>query len=143
MKDYSTLSHTKWDCKYHIVFIPKYRRKGLYGAIRKYLGAIFHELARQKECVIEEGHVMPDHIHMLISIPPKHKVSEVVGYMKGKSAIQVIRRFMNQKRNFTGCHFWARGYFVSTVGLNEATIKKYIATQDKRDQVADQLPFGL
>ena len=143
MNQYNSLSHTKWECKYHIVFIPKYRRRSLYGAIRKYLGPLFHELARQKECVIEEGHIMPDHIHMLVSIPPKYKVSEFVGYIKGKSAIQISRRFNNKPRNFTGHHFWARGYFVTTVGHNEEAVKKYIKTQEERDKTLENLPLGF
>ena len=141
MNEYNSLSHTKWECKYHIVFIPKYRHKGLFGAIKKHLGTIFHELARQKECMIEEGHIMPDHVHMLISIPPKYKVSEVVGFIKGKSAIQIARQFMNREKNFTGYPFWARGYFVTTVGRNEEVVRKYIQEQDKKDRAADQLPL--
>ncbi len=143
MNEYNSLSHTKWECKYHVVFIPKYRRKTLFGAIKKHLGIIFHELSRQKECVIEEGHIMPDHVHMLISIPPKYKVSEVIGFIKGKSAIQIARQFMKREKNFTGCHFWARGYFVTTVGHNEEAVRKHIQTQDQRDRVADQLPLGI
>lgn len=141
MTQYNSLSHTKWECKYHVVFIPKYRRKVLYGTIKKYLGDIFHELARQKESIIEEGHIMPDHVHMLISIPPKHKVSEVVGFIKGKSAIQIARQFMKKEKNFTGCHFWARGYFVTTVGHNESAVRQYIQTQDERDKSFDQVPL--
>jgi putative transposase len=143
MNQYNSLSHTKWECKYHIVFIPKYRRKALFGVIKKQLGVIFHELARQKECVIEEGHIMPDHVHMLISVPPKYKVSEIVGFIKGKSAIQIARQFMKREKNFTGYHFWARGYFVTTVGHNEEAVKKYIQDQDQRDRSADQLTLNL
>jgi putative transposase len=138
MNIYETLSHTKWECKYHVVFIPKFRRKALYGAIRKDLGNIFHTLARQRESRIEEGHIMPDHVHMLISIPPKHSVSQVIGYIKGKSAIHIARRFMRQGRNFTGYHFWARGYCVSTVGRDEETIRAYIKNQEKVDQEQDR-----
>jgi putative transposase len=143
MNQYNSLSHTKWECKYHIVFIPKYRRKALFGAIKKHLGVIFHELARQKECTIEEGHIMPDHVHMLVSIPPKYKVSEIVGFIKGKSAIQIARQFMNREKNFTGYHFWARGYFVTTVGHNEEAVKKYIKNQDQSDRAADQFTLNL
>jgi putative transposase len=138
MNTYETLSHTTWECKYHIIFIPKYRRKSLYGAIRKELGAILHELARQRESRIEEGHMMPDHVHMLISIPPKYAVSQVIGYIKGKSAIQIARRILRQGRNFTGQHFWARGYFVSTVGRDEAMIRAYIQNQEKVDHDFDR-----
>ena len=123
---YQSLSHTKWDCKYHVVFVPKRRRKVLYGKIRRSLGQIFHALAKQKECEITEGHVMPDHIHMLISIPPKYAVSSIIGFLKGKSAIAIARQFSGKSRNFTGEHFWARGYAVSTVGFNIEQIEKYI-----------------
>ena len=138
MNTYEKLSHTTWECKYHVVFIPKYRRKVLFGAIRKELGVLFHDLARQRECRIEEGHIMPDHVHMLILIPPKYSVSQVIGYIKGKSAIQISRRFMKKERNFTGCHFWARGYFVSTVGRDEETIRLYIQNQEKVDATQDR-----
>lgn len=109
MRDYQSLAHTKWDCKYHVVFIPKRRKKAIFGAIRKHLGEVLHELARQRECRIVEGHLMPDHVHMCISIPPKHSVSYVVGYIKGKSAISIARSFMGKTKNFTGENFWARG----------------------------------
>ena len=125
MRDYKSLSHTQWDCKYHVVFIPKNRKKVLYKDMRQYLGEIFHELASHKEVEILEGHLMPDHVHMCLSIPPKLAVSNVVGYMKGKSAIAVARMFGRQ-RNFTGQSFWARGYFVSTVGLDESVARNYI-----------------
>lgn len=138
MNTYEKLSHTTWESKYHVVFIPKYRRKTLFGAIRKELGELFHDLARQRECKIEKGHIMPDHVHMLISIPPKYSVSQVVGYIKGKSAIQIARRFMKKERNFTGYHFWARGYFVSTVGRDEETIRLYIQNQEKVDATEDR-----
>ncbi len=107
MKDYQSLSHTKWDCKYHVVFIPKYRRKRIFGTLRQHLGEIFRELAKQKESRIVEGHLMTDHVHMCISIPPKLAVSSVVGFIKGKSAISIARNFMGRKRNFTGESFWA------------------------------------
>ena len=110
MIDYSSLNHTKWECKYHIVFIPKYRRKALYKELRKHLGELFKELAKQRESRIEEGHLMPDHVHMMIAIPPKYAVSQVVGYIKGKSAIHIARAWVGRRRNFVGQHFWARGY---------------------------------
>ncbi len=138
MRDYKSLAHTRWDCKYHIVFIPKYRRKVMYGKIRTELGDIFHELARHRESTIEKGFVMPDHVHMCISIPPKYPVSKVVGYIKGKSAITIARRYRGKTRNFTGEKFWARGYFVTTVGLDEDMVKEYIANQSSRDQYFDQ-----
>ncbi len=137
--DENSLSHSVWECKYHIVWIPKYRRKAIYGELRKYLGEIFHDLARQKECKIIEGHVCIDHVHMLISIPPKYSVAQVVGFIKGKSAVSIARNFMGKKRNFTGQNFWARGYHVSTVGRDEASIRKYIQQQEKEDQRLDQL----
>jgi len=143
MRDYKSLSHTRWDCKYHIVFIPKKRKKLIYGAIRKHLGEILHDLAKRKGVVIEEGHLMPDHIHMCISIPPKYAVSNVVGYLKGKSAISIARKFKGRQRNFTGESFWARGYFVSTVGLDEDMVIEYIRNQEKVDEQQDQLRFGV
>jgi len=139
MDVYESLSHTKWECKYHVVFIPKYRRKTLYGELRQHLGEVFRNLAKQKECSIVEGHMMPDHVHMLISIPPKHAVSQVVGFIKGKSAIHLARVYGGKKRNFVGQHFWARGYFVSTVGRNEEVIREYIKNQEAQDKQLDQL----
>jgi REP-associated tyrosine transposase len=114
---YQSLSHSKWDCKYHIVFVPKRRRKAIFDQTRRQLGPIFHALARQKECLILEGHLMPDHVHMCIAIPPKHPVASVIGFLKGKSAI-AIARLHGKERNFTGEHFWARGYAAPRSGLN-------------------------
>ena len=139
MPDSETLSHTKWDCKYHVVFIPKYRRKALYHEVRRHLGEVFRALAAQKECRIEEGHLMADHVHMLLSIPPKYSVAQVVGFIKGKTAIHIARTFGERKRNFVGQHFWARGYFVSTVGRDEAVIRKYIRHQEQEDKRMDQM----
>lgn len=139
MDQTASLSHSKWECKYHVVFIPKCRRRALYGQLRKHLSDVFRELARHKDSRIEEGHLMPDHAHMLISIPPKHAVSQVVGYIKGKSAIHLARVYSERKRNFAGQHFWARGYFVSTVGRDEAMIRAYIQHQEREDQRLDQL----
>ena len=139
MKDYQSLSHTKWDCKYHVVFIPKYRRKRIFGTIRQHLGEIFRELAKQKESRIVEGHLMADHMHMCISIPPKLAVSSVVEFIKGKSAISIARNFMDRKRNFTGERFWARGYFVSTVGLEEEVVREYIRRQEQEERRLEQL----
>ena len=129
---YHSLSHSKYECKYHVVFVPKYRRKALYGELRRKLGAIFHELARQKECQIIEGHLMPDHVHMCIVIPPKYAVASVIGFLKGKSAI-AIARLQGKERNFTGESMWARGYAVSTVGYNEEQIRRYIREQNGSD----------
>ncbi|MFA5632477.1 MAG: IS200/IS605 family transposase [Porticoccaceae bacterium] len=139
MRQVESLSHTRWECKYHVVFIPKYRRKALFGQLRRELGEIFHRLARQKESVIEEGHIMVDHVHMMLSIPPKYSVSQVVGFIKGKSAIQIARLYQERKRNYVGQHFWARGYFVSTVGRDEGVIRDYIRNQEKADRQFDQL----
>ena len=131
---FESLSHSKWDCKYHVVFVPKYRRKVIYGDIRKALGPIFHELARQKECRIIEGHLMVDHVHMCIAVPPKYAVASVIGFRKGKSAIAIARQFSGKMKNFTGEHFWARGYAVSTVGFELEEVKKYIQNQELTDR---------
>jgi putative transposase len=139
MKDANRLTHSVWECKYHIVWIPKCRRKVLYSEVAKSLGEIFHELARQRESNIVEGHICRDHIHMLIAIPPKYAVSEVVGYIKGKSAIAIARTYLGKRQNFTGQNFWARGYFVSTVGRDEEMIRKYIQEQESEDKRLDQL----
>jgi putative transposase len=143
MKEYQSLSHTRWDCKYHVVFIPKRRKKKIFGELRRNLGPIFHELASQKDSKIVEGHVMSDHVHMCISIPPKYAVSNVVGYLKGKSAIQIARQFGGRQRNFTGENFWARGYFVSTVGLDENVVREYIRRQDEEDARYEQMKLRL
>ena len=134
-----SLSHAKWDCKYHIVFIPKCRRAVLYRELRKYLGEMFRNLARQKECRIEEGHLLGDDVHMLISIPPKYAVAQVVGFIKGKSAIHLARSFGERQRNFTGCNFWARGYYVSTAGRDEEIVRRYIREQQVEDKRVEQL----
>ena len=126
---YQSLSHSRWDCKYHVVFVPKRRGKELFGNMRQKLGAIFHELARQKECQILEGQVMPDHVHMCILIPPKYAVASVIGFLKGKSAIAVAR-LRGKEGNFVGEPFWGRGYGVSTVGFNEEQIRRYIREQE-------------
>jgi len=139
MDEYQVGAHTKWECKYHVVFIPKCRRKVLYGELRRHLGAVFRTLAQQRESAVEEGHLMPDHVHMMLSIPPKGSVAQTVGYIKGKSAIHIARTFMERKRNFVGQHFWARGYFVSTVGRDEAIIRAYIKHQEVEDKRMDQL----
>src|SRR3954468_14666302 len=139
MDEFESLSHTKWTCKYHVVFIPKGRRKMLYGQLRHHLGEVFRTLAQQKESRIEEGHLMVDHVHMMIAIPPKYAVSQVAGYIKGNSAIHLARVYGERKRNFVGQHFWARGYFVSTVGRDEATIRQYIRAQEKEDARLEQL----
>jgi putative transposase len=133
MSTFESLSHSRWDCKYHVVFVPKGRKKALYGKIRKFLGPVLHELAGQRRSVILEGHMVQDHVHMLLRIPPKYSVAEVIGYIKGKSAIAVARQFGGRKRNFNGEQFWARGYAVSTVGFEEEQIRKYIRNQEQLD----------
>lgn len=139
MDKYQSLSHSQWECLYHVVFIPKRRRRVLYKELRTHLGEVFRRLAEQKESRVEEGHLMPDHVHMMLRIPPKLAVSQVVGYIKGKSAIHLARVYAERKRNFVGQHFWARGYFVSTVGRDEAVIREYIRNQEKEDDRLDQL----
>ncbi|MBK6743462.1 MAG: IS200/IS605 family transposase [Hydrogenophilales bacterium] len=134
-----SLSHTKWECKYHVVFIPKCRRKTLYEQLRPHLGEVFRDLAGQKESRVEEGHLMLDHVHMLLSIPPKYAVSQVVGYIKGKSAIHLARVYGERKRNFVGQHFWARGLFVSTVGRDEGVKRAYIRHQEQEDRRLEQM----
>ncbi len=130
---YESLSHSRWDCKYHVVFIPKCRKKTLYGKIRKYLGTVFHELASQRGSEIIEGHMVQDHVHMLIRIPPKYSVSEVIGYIKGKSAIAVARQFGSCQKNYNGERLWARGCAVSTVGFEESAVSAYIKHQEQLD----------
>ena len=139
MQTYETLKHTTWEYKYHIVFIAKCRKKTLFGQIRRELGPVFRELARQKESEIIEGHLMPDHVHMLISIPPKYSVAQVMGYLKGKSAIHIARVYAGRRKSFVGQQFWARGYWVSTVGRDEVAVRRYIQEQEKEDQRLDQL----
>ena len=139
MNGCESLNHTKWECKDHVVFIPKYRRKALFGNLRAHLGKELRELARQKECEIEEGHWMMDHVHKLIRIPPKYAVSQVVGYLKGKSAIHIARTYGGKRRNFVGEHFWARGDWGSTVGRDEAAVRLYIQQQEQEDKRLDQL----
>jgi putative transposase len=139
MQTYETLKHTTWECKYHVVFIAKCRKKTLFGQIRRELGPVFRELARQKESEIVEGHLMADHVHMLISIPPKYSVAQVVGFMKGKTAIPIARVYAGRRRGFVGQQFWARGYWVSTVGRDETAVRRYIQEQEQEDQRLDQL----
>ena len=139
MDDYESLKHTRWECKYHVVFIPKCRRQKLYEQLRQHLGAVFRQLAQQKESQILEGHLVVDHVHMLLSVPPKYAVAQVIGYIKGKSAIHIARTFGGRQRNFRGEHFWARGYFVSTVGRDEKVIRAYIQRQEQEDRRLDQM----
>src|ERR1051326_4683516 len=139
MQIYESLKHTTWECKYHVVFIPKYRRKSLYVSLRREMGAVFRDLARQRESEVLKGHLMPDHVHMLLSVPPKYSVAQVMGFIKGKSAIHIARVYAGRRRNFVGQHFWARGYWVSTVGKNEAAVRRYIQEQEKEDKRLEQM----
>jgi putative transposase len=139
MQTYETLKHTKWESKYHIVFIPKCRKKVLYGHIRQELGRVIRDLAGQKECQVEEGHLMADHVRRMISIPPKYSVAQVMGYIKGKTAIHIARVYAGRRKSFVGQQFWARGSWVSTVGRDEAAVRRYIQEQEKEDQRMDQL----
>ena len=139
MHEIGKLSHTTWECKFHLVWIPKYRKKRIYGHLRRYLTDVFRELFRQKECAIVEGHLMPDHVHVLVSIPPKYAVSQGVGFVKGKSAIHVARNYAGHRRNLGGQHFWARGFYVSTVGKDEQAVREYIKAQEAEDRRLDQL----
>ena len=131
---YQSLSHSKWDCKYHVIFIPKKRRKSLFGKVRREIGTIFRDLAKQKECEIISGNTQPDHVHMCIAIPPKITVSSAIGFLKGKSAIAIARKYLGKERNYSGEHFWARGYAVSTVGFELEAIKKYILLQEDNEE---------
>lgn len=135
MDEFETLSHTAWTCRYHVVFIPNCRRRTLHGQLRRHLGEVFRKLAQQKESTIEEGHLMPDHVHMMIAIPPKCAVSQVIGFIKGKSAIHLARVYGKRRRNFVGQHFWARGHSVSTAGRDEQVIREYIRNQEKEDEL--------
>jgi len=138
VREWKKQSHVTWYCLYHIVFIPKYRKKSIFGRLRKEIGGIFHELCRQFEIGLIEGHAQPDHVHMCLSIPPKYGVAQAVGRLKGKSAILIHRRYLGKGKNLTGYHFWARGYCVSTVGLDEATVRQYIRDQEAHEQQLDQ-----
>ena len=141
MRDWASLSHVRWDCKYHIVIIPKYRKKKLYGKLRKRVGDVIRDLCRQRGIEMVEGHLMPDHIHMCLSIPPKYSVAFAIGFIKGKSAVRIHRQILGNKR-VTGLHFWSRGYCVSTVGLDEETIRKYIRDQEKVKKQQLNLDFN-
>jgi len=140
MHDWQSLSHVRWECKYHIVIIPKYRKRMLYGKLKKHVGEVIREVCRQRGIELVEGHLMPDHIHMCVSIPPKHRVAFAIGFIKGKSAVRIHRQILGKKK-VTGLHFWSRGYCVSTVGLNEETIRKYIREQEALEKRQGELEF--
>ena len=139
MQEWQSLSHVRWECKYHVVFIPKYRKKVIYGRLRSRIGGILRDLCDQRGIELVEGHAHGDHVHLCLSIPPKFSVANTVGFLKGKSAIRIHRQFLGQKRTFTGLHFWARGYCVSTVGLDEAKIRAYIRDQEAEERRQEQL----
>ena len=143
MKDWRSLAHVKWDCQYHVVIVPKYRRKEFFGKMRRRIGEILRELCRQKEVEIVEGNAMPDHIHILLRIPPRYSVAMTMGYLKGKNAIRIHRELMGTKGTLFGRKFWARGYCVSTVGLDEDQIRKYIREQEQLDKQEDQMEMDL
>ena len=138
-KDISSLEHTSWRCQYHIVFAPKYRRMEIYRQIKQDIGVILRKLCQQKDIEIIEARACPDHIHMLIRIPPKYSVSQIMGYLKGKSSLMIFDRHANLKYKYGNRHFWARGYYVDTVGRNKKQIAEYIRNQLASDQIADQI----
>ncbi|MBF0416396.1 MAG: IS200/IS605 family transposase [Magnetococcales bacterium] len=139
MRDWQSQTHVRWYCRYHLVFVPKYRHKVIFGDLRKRIGVILRELCQFQGVELIEGHALPDHIHLLVSIPPKYSVANTVGMLKGKSAIRIHREFLGRKRNFNGFHFWARGYCVSTVGFEEGVIKEYIRKQEQEEKRQEQL----
>jgi putative transposase len=140
MHDWQSLSHVRWDCKYHVVIVPKFRKKVLYGRLRRQVGAILRELCRQRGIELVEGHALPDHVHLCLSIPPKYSVAHAVGFLKGKSAVRIHRELLHERR-MTGLHFWAAGYCVSTVGLDEARVRQYIREQEQLESRQGELDF--
>ncbi len=142
MREWQSQSHVRWYCRYHIVFVPKYRKRSIFGSLRQGIGKILRDLCEQHEVELVEGHALPDHVHLCLSIPPKYSVANTVGILKGKSAIKIHRQYMGRERNFTGFHFWARGYCVSTVGLDEEMIRQYIRSQEEEEKRQEQLTLG-
>ena len=142
MRDWQSQSHTRWYCRYHIVFVPKYRKKTIFGQLRKGIGKILRELCVQHGIELVEGHALSDHVHLCLSIPPKYSVANTIGFLKGKSALRIHRDYLNRQQNFTGFHFWARGYCVSTVGLDEKTVREYIRNQEEEEKRQENLPLG-
>ena len=142
MREWQSQSHVKWYCRYHLVFIPKYRKRAIFGQLRRGIGKILRDLCEQSGVELVEGHAMADHVHLCLSIPPKYSVANTVGFLKGKSAIRIHREYLGKSRNFTGLHFWARGYCVSTIGLDEAVIRAYIRNQEKEERRQEQLDLG-
>jgi putative transposase len=142
MREWQSLSHVRWYCRYHVVFVPKYRKRAIFGQLRKGVGGILRQLCEQEGIELVEGHAMADHVHLCLSIPPKYSVANTVGFLKGKSAIRIHREFLGRARNFTGFHFWARGYCVSTIGLDEEVIRQYIRNQEEEEMRQEQLVLG-
>jgi putative transposase len=142
MREWQSLSHVRWYCRYHVVLVPKYRKRAIFGSLRKAIGGILRKLCEQEGVELVEGHALPDHVHLCLSIPPKYSVANTIGFLKGKSAIRIHREFLAKDRNFTGYHFWARGYCASTVGLDEQTIRDYIRDQEEEEKRQERLPFG-
>ena len=142
MREWQSLSHVRWYCRYHVVFVPKYRKRTIFGQLRRKIGGILRELCVQHDIELVEGHAMPDHVHLLLSIPPKYSLANTIGFVKGKSAIRIHRQFLGRKQGFTGFHFWARGYCVSTVGLDEQKIRAYIREQEEEEKRQEMLPLG-
>jgi putative transposase len=140
MHEWESQSHVRWDCKYHVVIVPKYRRKALYGNLRRQIGRVLRDLCRQRGVTLVEGHAMPDHVHLCLSIPPRYSVAHTVGFLKGKSAVRIHRELLRERR-LTGLHFWAVGYCVSTVGLDEESVRQYIREQEKLDSDQGHLDF--
>jgi putative transposase len=142
MREWQSLSHVRWYCRYHVVLVPKYRKRAIFGSLRKAIGGILRKLCEQEGVELVEGHALSDHVHLCLSIPPKYSVANTIGFLKGKSAIRIHREYLSKDRNFTGYHFWARGYCASTVGLDEQTIRAYIRDQEEEEKRQEQLPFG-
>jgi REP-associated tyrosine transposase len=142
MREWQSLSHVRWYCRYHVVFVPKYRKRAIFGSLRKAIGGILRQLCEQEGVELVEGHALPDHVHLCLSIPPKYSVANTVGFLKGKAAIRIHREFLGRERNFTGYHFWARGYCVSTLGLDEQVIREYIRNQEDDEKRQEQLTLG-
>ncbi len=142
MREWQSLSHVRWYCRYHVVFVPKYRKRAIFGSLRKAIGGILRQLCEQEGVELVAGHALPDHVHLCLSIPPKYSVANTVGFLKGKAAIRIHREFLGRERNFTGYHFWARGYCVSTLGLDEQVIREYIRNQEDDEKRQEQLALG-
>ena len=143
MREWETQNHVKWYCRYHVVIVPRYRKKVIYGGLREKIGGILRRLCQQNGIELLEGHALPDHVHLCLSIPPKYSVAHTIGFLKGKSAIRIHREFLGRQRGMTGLHFWGRGYCVSTVGLEEQTVRTYIRQQEEDEKRAEQLALQL